>query len=97
MSCIAVVVKKGHYRKRYGIFGNRNIGFGIKIVWREFGKTPVFSKTSYIFPNRETALSFLHKLIREDVHPIHLQDIARDHFVGKVLYSSPDIFRLTKS
>lgn len=89
MSCIAVVVKKGHYRKRYGIFGNRNIGFGIKIVWREFGKTPVFSKTSYIFPNRETALSFLHKLIREDVHPIHLQDITRDHLLEKYCIPLP--------
>ena len=37
----------------------------------------------------ETALSFLHKLIREDVHPIHLQDIARDHLLEKYCIPLP--------
>lgn len=83
MSHIAVIVKSDHCQKGYWVFGNRNIGFGVKIVWQETGRPLAFSQTCCIFPSREAALLFLRQLIRGDVHPVHLRDIARDYLLEK--------------
>ena len=80
MSRIAVIIKSGQCQKNYEVFGNSEVGFGLKIIWRETDRD-TSAKTPLFFVSRKQSLGFLHQLMKADVHPVHLMDVTRDYLL----------------